>query len=125
MWATKLCTAICALTFAAMVVGAHERSQFFPWPHLFVRVAAVGLFGGLVAGDTSIGTSTVLAVVLAVSLRLFIFEWPASMIGMDPDKYAGGIRRITQTESLTIFAEIVPTHRMFSEIPLAAHVDIP
>ena len=62
MRTAKLCTAICALTFAVMVVGAHETGQFFPWPHLFVFVAAMALFGGLVVGDISIETSTVLSV---------------------------------------------------------------
>ncbi|UOO95170.1 hypothetical protein MUK72_00245 [Halococcus dombrowskii] len=123
----KLCMAICALAFAVMVVGAHETGQLFPWPHLFVLIAAMVLFGGLMVGDISIGTSTVLAVMLAVSLRLFIFEWPASMIGMDPDKYAVGIHRIIQTKSLATLAQAVPTyyalpafHLLNSEVALVS-----
>ncbi|EMA41374.1 hypothetical protein C448_11986 [Halococcus morrhuae DSM 1307] len=127
MRTAKLCTTIYAFAFAIMIVGAHRTSQLFPWLQLFVFVLAIILFTGLVVGDLSIETSTVLAVVLAVSLRLFIFEWPASMIGMDPDKYAVGIHRVIQTESLATLAQSVPTyhalpafHLLNSEVALVS-----
>jgi len=110
MRAAKLCTAICALAFAVMVVGVHETGQFFPWAHLFVLITGITLSTGLMFGTLSLQSSIILATVLAVSLRLFIFEWPASMIGMDPDKYAVGIHQVIQTKSLSTLAEAVPTY---------------
>lgn len=118
MRTAKLCATVCTLSFAAMVLGAHESGQFFPWVHGFVFVSGATLLAGAFFGRLSTVATTVIAAGIAVALRIFIFEWPASMIGKDPDRYAVGVIRIVQTGSLVEIKQVLPVYGTLSAFHL-------
>ncbi|EMA51721.1 hypothetical protein [Halococcus salifodinae] len=118
MRTAKLCATVCTFSFAAMVLGAHETRQLFPWVHGFAFISAMALVVGAFFGRLSAVSSTVLATGIGVALRIFIFEWPASMIGMDPDKYAVGVIRIIQTGSLVELKQAFSAHGILSAFHL-------
>lgn len=118
MRTAKLCATVCTLSFAVMVLGAHESGQLFPWVHGFVFVSATTLLVGVFFGRLSTISTTAIAIGFGVALRIFIFEWPASMIGIDPDKYAVGVIRIIQTGALTELKREIPVYGALSAFHL-------
>ncbi|WP_114577209.1 hypothetical protein [Saliphagus sp. LR7] len=97
-----------------MVIGVHQTERFFPWVHGFVLVVAVA--GVILASSRRMLLAPTLGVIVAVavSVRLFLYLWPASMIGMDPDKYAAGVNHVMQTGGMNVVARDVSTYGVLS-----------
>jgi hypothetical protein len=115
---TKLCTIICTLGFAILIVGTHESGKLFPWLQIYVLLSSATILLSTLFGAPSIRFLTFIASGFSVSLRLFIYEWPASMIGQDPVGYAVGVIRIIQTGNLIELKEAFPVYGVLSAFHL-------
>jgi hypothetical protein len=114
----KLTTSLLALSFAVIILGTHQTGRFFPWVHGFVAVSAAILLVGVFSNRLSSPLVVVFSVTVAVALRIFVYVRPASMIGMDPDKYATGVNHVMQTGGMDAIAGDVPTYSVLSAFHL-------
>ncbi|SDG29759.1 hypothetical protein [Halorientalis regularis] len=91
------------LSLTALVLGfaalyTHATSSLYPG--LYVGIAAVTVVLVLTAlvSDRRTSTSLVAGIVsVSVFFRLYTFLFPASMIGMDPDRKAISVQRVIET----------------------------
>jgi len=109
---------VIAVSFAVMILGVHQTGGFFPWVHAFGLVAALNLILVATVTKPNIGVSLATITAVAIALRVFLYSWPASTIGMDPDNYAVAVNRVIQQGS-TEFLE--PLTQTYSSMP-AFHI---
>ncbi|WP_129115385.1 hypothetical protein [Halegenticoccus tardaugens] len=102
----KIATILSTLSFSAGVLATHTANSLYPWLPVGAAGAGIALLWGILSIQTQRDgyTIAILALLLAVSYRLYSFAFPASMIGFDPDAHAVRSQVIIQnggTEQLT------------------------
>jgi hypothetical protein len=112
MGSYKLATAASFFVLSAAMLLAHSTNRLFPVLPVGALLAVVVLVGAGVVACTRRGSASttqsrsviryVLPVtVLATVYRLFLFAFPASIVGVDPNGYAYQIARVVQSQNLS------------------------
>jgi hypothetical protein len=99
-----------------MVVGTHETGQFFPWAHGFVLLVGLTGFALAMAREIHLPMAAAIIVIAATSYRLFVYLWPASMIGVDPDGYAAVLHQVIELGTTSAAPGISATYGTLSII---------
>jgi len=112
----KLGLSVLLSGFAVMVIGTHETSQFFPWAHGFVLLFGLTGLGLAIAREIHLPTTAAIIIIAAISYRLFVYMWPASMIGVDPDGYAAALHQVIELGTTSAAPDVSATYGTLSMI---------
>jgi hypothetical protein len=111
--------------FAVMVIGIHETGRFFPWAHYFVFLFGLTGVALAIAREIHLPATAAIIVVAATSYRIFVYMWPASMIGVDPDAYAATLHRVIETgttATAAFYTDLSVTHLFNGSIAIVTGV---
>jgi len=112
---TKASILLVSVAVASGILLSHVNRDIFPWLPLSFGASALVL---LIAGSGWRLPRTWwigLAVTVGVWYRAWVFVWPASMVGLDPDKVAVAVNRIVDSGQVSSIAKL----SFYSKSPLA------
>ena len=114
----KLLTSLSLLSFTIGLWGARNMNQLFPVFPLAVLMSSLFIFAIIISLERRIDEEIfyfvlILVCFIAVSIRLFIFTFPVSMIAFDPDTFAISIQLLIQKGYTT---GIISSY--YQEVPL-------
>lgn len=120
-----------SVAIALSILTSHRTGQIYPFTHLSITAGVVGVFL-LAAADEYIETTWKgylgLIVALSVAFRLRIVFFPASMLGIDPDRYAIEVSQIAQFGGLDVlsfwFYREAPIH-LLEAVIISLLLDVP
>lgn len=98
----KIIVSVVLIFLSIAIAGVHYNSSIFPsLPIGFLfTISTITIF--FTSTKKCYVTSIVLLVGLAIFYRIFVFTYPESLLGLDPDVYAMNIHEITQTGKLEV-----------------------
>lgn len=100
----KAAAVIALFAISVGVLGSHSAGSLWPWIPVSVGVAVLVVIVVLLwrpnQPSPPVGPSLVLVVGIAVFYRTYTFVFPASMIGLDPDRYAVWINQLVAAGSV-------------------------
>ncbi|WP_231190036.1 hypothetical protein [Haladaptatus sp. DYF46] len=93
-----------ALSFVSILIGfgLSHGSRLYPWmgvillPMLLLILLPLPFY----SRDGYLVTCFIVIVVLAIIFRVYVYRYPASMIGLDPDGYAYWVQGVMETGSI-------------------------
>jgi hypothetical protein len=98
----KVTLAVASVCFGAGILITHQTGRLYPELPIAMTLAvlalAVPLF--ITRSETKISHVVLAATVLAVMYRVFVFVYPASMVGLDPDGVAISVDQIVASGTL-------------------------
>lgn len=104
--AFKVVLSVVFLLIGGTIYASHMANQLYPWVGLGMLCSIVVLLLGWFSENGSYSDSLYLGIVvfIAVGSRLYIYLFPASMIGIDPDSYALVIQKLMEQGSIDVIA---------------------
>jgi len=98
----KVVCSVCSIAVSLSILFAHDSNQLFPSIPIAFFIVAIG--GGVLALNSSSKPTLLLSVIsiiaLTVVLRWYIYAFPASYIGFDPDKFAIWAESVVETGAI-------------------------
>ena len=94
------------LSFAAVVFTSHADGKLYPWLGIDILLLAILLILPVffIQIEDHISIHLFVIIFFSISFRVFIYVFPASMIGFDPDRYALWVQGIIETGSIDVIS---------------------
>lgn len=100
----KIGVVLAFISISAGTLGSHATSSLWPWIPVSVAVAILVILASVLwrPNQELLSPSPILAFTTAIAVfyRGYIFTFPASLIGMDPDRYAVWINQLIAAGSV-------------------------
>lgn len=114
----KLGLSVAGFSVAVAALLSHSNSSLYPYLYAGGSIAGLSLVAASINASRNASLTLVTgAIGLGVFLRTYTFLYPASLIGMDPDKKAISIQRVIETgtyeTAVKYFYQDVPLFQVF------------
>ncbi|SDD69642.1 hypothetical protein [Natrinema hispanicum] len=113
----RLLAIVGIISFALMVVGSSIQSSLYPTVPFFMIILSFSVaFIAIIYNidHTETYAYIVFVILFSTAIRLYMTQFPASLVGLDPDQYAIQIKRVIESGNIsTIQFEFYQTAPLF------------